>query len=221
MPERERGLRRRRNAGQDASGTHHDIARDVLPPPEMLSGTRTSCENPWRFVLGCLSTSSGSVDPPPCVKMLETALMGDTGGGQVEHFFFTGADGTVHRKAERSLRYSIVRYRMDFEIRCVVLGSGKLRLPLSAFSRHQWPSCSFGIALQPPVSSFCTSSVDVKSIMKFPMSQYSSQQAMFSVSTHVCTKVSKNKVKHHQKERRLDEGVVVCVRLYSPRVHVN
>lgn len=107
MPERERGLRRRRNVGQDASGIHHDIARDVLPPPEMLSGTRTSCENPWRFVLGCLSTSSGSGDPPPRVKMLQTALMDDTGGGQVENFFFTGADGSVRRKAERCLRYGL------------------------------------------------------------------------------------------------------------------
>ena len=104
MPEKERGLRRRRNAGQNASGIHHDIARDVLPPPEMLSGTRTSCDYPWRFVLGCLSTNSGSADPPPRVKMLHTALMDDTGGGQVESFFFTGADGSVHRKAERSLR---------------------------------------------------------------------------------------------------------------------
>ena len=119
MPERERGLRRRRNAGQDASGRHRDIARDVLPPPEILSGARTSCENPWRFVLGCLSTGSGSVDPPPRIKMLETALMDETGGGQVESFFFTGADGSVRRKAERSLRYTLHMYHIDLEMgRC-------------------------------------------------------------------------------------------------------
>lgn len=104
MPERERGLRRRRNAGQDGSGTHRDIARDVLPPPEMLSGKRTSVESPWRFVLGCLSTRSGSVDPVPRVKMLDTVLLDGTGGGQAENFFFTAADGTVRRKGERFLR---------------------------------------------------------------------------------------------------------------------
>lgn len=107
MPERERGLRRRRNAGQDASGTHHNIARDVLPPPEMLAGTRTSYENPWRFVLGCLSRRSGSADPPPRVKMLDTVLMDGSGGGQAENFFFTGADGTVQRKAQRLLRCAV------------------------------------------------------------------------------------------------------------------
>lgn len=108
MPEKERGLRRRRNAGQDASGIHHEIARDVLPPPEMLLGTRTSCERPWRFVLGCLSRRGNSVDPPPRVKMLDTVLMDSSGGGQAENFFFTGADGTVQRKAQRLLRYVLL-----------------------------------------------------------------------------------------------------------------
>lgn len=113
MPERERGLRRRRNVGQDASGRHHDIARDVLPPPEMLSGARTSCENPWRFVLGCLSTRRGCADPPPRVKMLDTVLMDISGGGQAENFFFTGADGSVQLKPERSLRSSCSDIGLD------------------------------------------------------------------------------------------------------------
>ncbi|CAN0252569.1 unnamed protein product, partial [Ectocarpus sp. 12 AP-2014] len=69
----------------------------------MLSGTRTSIEAPWRFVLGCLSTRTGSVDPAPRVKMLDTVLLDGTGGGQAENFFFTAADGTVRRKGERFL----------------------------------------------------------------------------------------------------------------------
>ncbi|CAM9386908.1 unnamed protein product [Ectocarpus sp. 6 AP-2014] len=69
----------------------------------MLSGTRTSIESPWRFVLGCLSTRTGSVDPAPRVKMLDTVLLDGTGGGQAENFFFTAADGTVRRKGERFL----------------------------------------------------------------------------------------------------------------------
>eukprot|EP00752_Nemacystus_decipiens_P014642 g13039.t1 len=40
--------------------------------------------------------------------MLHTALMDDAGGGQVENFFFTGADGNVHRKAERALSLKAV-----------------------------------------------------------------------------------------------------------------
>ncbi|CAN0392689.1 unnamed protein product, partial [Ectocarpus sp. 13 AM-2016] len=69
----------------------------------MLSGKRTSIEAPWRFVLGCLSTRTGSVDPAPRVKMLDTVLLDGTGGGQAENFFFTAADGTVRRKGERFL----------------------------------------------------------------------------------------------------------------------
>ncbi|CAB1116477.1 unnamed protein product [Ectocarpus sp. CCAP 1310/34] len=69
----------------------------------MLSGTRTSIEAPWRFVLDCLSTRTGSVDPAPRVKMLDTVLLDGTGGGQAENFFFTAADGTVRRKGERFL----------------------------------------------------------------------------------------------------------------------
>lgn len=106
MRDRERGLRRRRDAGQDPSGTHRNIARDVSPPPEMLYGSRTAFDKPWRFVLGCLSAPRGSVDSsPPTLKMLDTALlMESTGGGHAENYFFTAADGRVQRKAERFLR---------------------------------------------------------------------------------------------------------------------
>lgn len=113
MRERERGLRRRRDAGQDASGTHRDIARDVRLPPEMLFGARTSCAEPWRFVLGCLSKKRGSVDPSPRVKILDTVLMESTGGGRVDGSFFTADDGTVKGKAERFLGCVIcLVYRM-------------------------------------------------------------------------------------------------------------
>ena len=105
MRERERGLRRRRDAGQDPSGTHRDIARDVSPPPEMLYGMRTAVEKPWRFVLGCLSVPKGSTGSPPTLNMLDTALlMEGAGGAQAEAYFFTADDGTVQRKAERFLR---------------------------------------------------------------------------------------------------------------------
>lgn len=104
MLEKERGLRRRRGAGQDASGAYRDIARDVFPPPEMLAGTRTTHENPWRYVLGCLLVrSSNSVDPSPSIKMLDTVLMEGTGGGHPEAFFFTAGNGTIKRKAGRFL----------------------------------------------------------------------------------------------------------------------
>lgn len=56
-------------------------------------------------MLGCLSRRSRSVDPAPCVKMLDTVLMDGSGGGQAENFFFTAADGTVQRKAQRLLRF--------------------------------------------------------------------------------------------------------------------
>lgn len=103
MQDKEQGLRRRRNAGQDASGTYRDIARDVSPPPEMLSGTRTTQASPWRFVLSC--TQSGNVDPPPRVKIVDTVVMNSAGGGTPEDFFFTANDGTIRRKGEHFLRY--------------------------------------------------------------------------------------------------------------------
>lgn len=105
MRERECGRLQRRGVGQDAAGTHRDIARDVSPPPEMLHGVRTTFQNPWRTVLASLATKSRrNTDPPPRVKILDTILMERTGGGRPEEFFFTPADGTVRRKTERLLR---------------------------------------------------------------------------------------------------------------------
>lgn len=102
MQDKERGLRRRRDAGQDSSGTIRDIARDVSPPPEMLSGTRKTEASPWRFVLRCMQ--SGNIDQTPRVKVIDTVVMNGSGGGTPEDFFFTAADGTIRRKGERFLR---------------------------------------------------------------------------------------------------------------------
>lgn len=115
--ERAPGLCRRRDAGQDASGTYRNITRDVSPPPEIVSGVRSVLKNPWRVVLGCLASSSsktngGRSDPPLRVKMLDTIVMEATGGGHPEDFFFTGTDGWVQRKAERFLRQSSDGFRV-------------------------------------------------------------------------------------------------------------
>ncbi|CAM9632139.1 unnamed protein product [Scytosiphon promiscuus] len=87
----------------------------------MLAGIRTCHENPWRFVLGCLSARSGSVGPAPRLKILDTVLMDGGGGGQAEDFFFTGMDGTVQRKAQRSLSLKTI----ERELRSKAAGSGK------------------------------------------------------------------------------------------------
>lgn len=105
------GLRRHQNAGENTSGAHRNVARDVYRPPETLSGLRTTVENPWRFVLACLVSSSKSdnTDSPPRVKVLDIILMESTGGGHPEDFFLTASDGSVQRKSERFLRQAWLR----------------------------------------------------------------------------------------------------------------
>ncbi|CAM9344055.1 unnamed protein product, partial [Hapterophycus canaliculatus] len=87
----------------------------------MLSGMRISHENPWRFVLGCLSIPSGSVDPAPRLKILDIVVMDGSGGGQAENFFFTGMDGTLQRKPQRSLSLKTI----EKELRSKATGSKK------------------------------------------------------------------------------------------------